>query len=158
MKGTPERTLVLVKPDGVQRHLVGRIITRFEEKGLRIVGLKVMQVGRQLAETHYGAHKSRPFFPGLIRFVTSAPTVAMVLEGLKAIEIVRKMMGATFGSKAEPGTLRGDFAVSNSFNLVHGSDSAESARREIELFFRPEEILTYTFGDEDWIYDPEGES
>jgi nucleoside-diphosphate kinase len=93
-----------------------------------------------------------------MKFVTSGPTVAMVLEGLKAIEICRKMMGATFGSKAEPGTIRGDFGISNSFNLVHGSDSPEAARREIELFFKPEEIETYTFGDEDWIYDPEGES
>jgi len=158
MKGHPERTLVLVKPDGVQRHLVGRVLARFEEKGLRIAGLKMTWVTRALAETHYGAHKAKPFFPSLLKFVTSGPTVAIVLEGIKAIEIARKMMGATFGSKAEPGTIRGDFGISNSFNLVHGSDSPEAARREIELFFEPEEIHSYTFGDEDWIYDPEGES
>lgn len=158
MKGTPERTLILVKPDGVQRHLVGRILGRFEEKGLRIAALKLVRVSRELAEIHYGAHKARPFYPSLMKFVTSGPTVAMVLEGLKAIEICRKMMGATFGSKAEPGTIRGDFGISNSFNLVHGSDSPEAARREIELFFKPDEIHSYTFGDEDWIYDPEGES
>jgi nucleoside-diphosphate kinase len=158
MKGPSERTLILVKPDGVQRHLVGRILTRFEEKGLRVAGLKILRVSREMAEVHYGAHKAKPFYPSLMKFVTSGPTVAMVLEGVKAIEICRKMMGATFGSKAEPGTIRGDFGISNSFNLVHGSDSPEAARREIELFFKSEELLSYTFGDEDWIYDPEGES
>src|SRR5262245_31066164 len=157
MKGPMQQTLALVKPDGVQRHLIGRIISRLEEKGLRIVALKMTRVSRQLAETHYSAHKSKPFFPGLIEFVTSAPSVAMILEGLNSIEIVRKMMGATFGSKAEPGTIRGDFGISNSFNLVHGSDSPKAARREIELFFRPEEIQSYSFGDESWIYDPRGE-
>lgn len=148
-----ERTLIIVKPDGVQRHLVGRIIARFERKGLKIVGLKMMRISRELAEKHYAVHKGKKFYDSLIRFITSSPVVVMALEGLGVIEIARKMIGATFGSQAEAGTVRGDFGVSNSFNLIHGSDGPETAEFELGLFFRPEELLEYEFGDKAWIYD-----
>ena len=130
-----ERTLILLKPDAVQRRLCGQIISRFEAKGLRLVGMKLMQISDELAATHYGAHKERPFYPSLVKFITSAPVVAMVLEGPHAVDVTRALMGATFGFKADPGTIRGDFSISNQFNLVHGSDSAENAAREVELFF-----------------------
>ena len=125
-----ERTLIILKPDAVQRGICGEILSRFERKGLQIVGLKFMQIPKSLAETHYEPHKGKPFYPGLVKFMTSSPVVVMVLQGKDAIAISRKMMGATFGSKAEPGTIRGDFGVSNSFNLIHGSDSPESATRK----------------------------
>jgi nucleoside-diphosphate kinase len=130
-----ERTLILLKPDAVQRRLIGEILARFERKGLRLAGLKLMHMDQALAAKHYEAHKERPFYPGLVKFMTSAPLVAMVLEGTQAVEVCRKMMGATFGFKAEPGTIRGDFGISNQFNLVHGSDSPAAAEREIGLFF-----------------------
>lgn len=148
-----ERTLIILKPDAVQRGLVGQIITRFENKGLQIVGMKLMQISRQLAETHYEPHRGKPFYPGLVNFMTSSPVVVMALEGKDAIAIARKMMGATFGSKAEPGTIRGDFGVSNSFNLIHGSDSPESAQRELGLFFRGEELLEWQPAGRSWVYD-----
>lgn len=145
-----DRTLILLKPDCVQRRLCGRVLGRFEDKGLRVVGLKLMQISQELAARHYEAHKERKFYPGLVKFMTSAPVVALVLEGPKAVEVCRKMMGATFGMNAEPGTIRGDFGVSNQFNLVHGSDSAEAAAREIELFFpRGEGLLEYRTADAD---------
>ena len=149
-----ERTLILLKPDAVQRGLSGKILARFEEKGLKIVGLKLMQMSQELAAEHYSAHKEKPFYKGLVSFMTSSPIVALALEGIGAIEICRKMMGATFGSKAEPGTIRGDFGVSNSFNLVHGSDSKEAAEKELGLFFKPEELLEYNLAAFTWIYDP----
>lgn len=152
-----QTTLLIVKPDGVQRGLVGRILTRFEEKGLQIVGLKMMTISKDLAHTHYDAHKARPFFAGLVRFMTSSPVVVLAVRGLNAIEICRKMMGATFGSKADAGTIRGDFGVSNSFNLIHGSDSPEAAAREIGLFFAKGEVQEYTLGNLGWIYDIEDE-
>src|SRR5205809_539951 len=139
-----ERTLIILKPDAVQRGLCGEIITRFEKKGLQVVGMKMMKIPTQLAETHYEPHKGKPFYPGLVRFMTSSPVVVLALAGKDAIAISRKMMGATFGSKAEPGTIRGDFGVSNSFNLIHGSDSPESAARELNLFFKPEELIDWT--------------
>lgn len=145
-----ERTLILLKPDAVQRRLVGELTTRFERKGLKLVGLRLMQIPRALAERHYESHKGKGFYEGLVSFMTSAPVVAMVWEGFHAVEVCRKLMGATFGFKAEPGTLRGDFGISNQFNLVHGSDSPESAQREVELFFPPGELLTYRLADEDW--------
>ena len=148
-----ERTLIILKPDAVQRGLAGEILTRFEKKGLQIVGMKFMQIPRQLAETHYEPHKGKPFYPGLVSFMTSSPVVVLALAGKDAIAISRKMMGATFGSKAEPGTIRGDFGVSNSFNLIHGSDSPESAQRELGLFFKPEELIDWQPAGRAWVYD-----
>jgi nucleoside-diphosphate kinase len=148
-----ERTLIILKPDSVQRGLCGQIIDRFEKKGLQIVGLKFMKIAQSLAETHYGPHKGKPFYEGLVKFMTSSPVVVLALEGKDAIAIARKLMGATFGSKAEPGTIRGDFGVSNSFNLVHGSDSAESAHRELGLFFKAEELLEWKPAIQTWVYD-----
>ncbi len=130
-----ERTLVLVKPDGVQRLLAGRIIVRFEERGLKIVGLKLVHVDRELAERHYAVHKGKPFFEGLVAFITSGPLVAMALEGPDAISMVRTMNGATRPNEAAPGTIRGDLAVEMGQNLVHASDGPESAKREMEIFF-----------------------
>jgi nucleoside-diphosphate kinase len=130
-----ERTLVLIKPDGVQRLLAGRIIARFEERGLKIVGLKLVMVDRALAERHYDIHRARPFFGGLVDFITSSPLVAMALEGPNAIAVVRSMVGATRPNEAAPGTIRGDFALEVQNNIVHGSDSPESAEREVKLFF-----------------------
>ncbi len=146
-----ERTLVLLKPDAVQRRLVGRIISRIEEKGLKIVGLKMVRVSRELAEKHYAEHREKPFYPELVSFITSAPVVAMVVEGPKAVEVVRKMMGKTNPLEAEPGTIRGDFGLSVTMNLIHGSDSPASAAREIALFFREDEILSYTTADSAWL-------
>lgn len=148
-----ERTLIILKPDAVQRGLVGQIIARFENKGLQIVGSKLMRIPQQTAETHYEPHKGKPFYSGLVKFMTSSPVVVLALAGKDAIAIARKMMGATFGSKAEPGTIRGDFGVSNSFNLIHGSDSPEAAQRELGLFFKPEELLDWTPASQAWIYD-----
>lgn len=146
-----ERTLVLLKPDAVQRRLVGRIISRIEEKGLKIVGLKMIRVSRELAEKHYAEHREKPFYPELVSFITSAPVVAMVVEGPKAVEVVRKMMGKTNPLEAEPGTIRGDFGLSVTMNLIHGSDSPSSAAREIALFFRDDELLSYNTADSAWL-------
>jgi len=148
-----ERTLVIVKPDAVQRSLVGRTIARMEAKGLKIVGLKMAAIDRPLAERHYAPHKGKDFYEPLIRFMTSGPVVFMVLEGKGAVAVVRKMMGATFGPAADPGTLRGDFGVSNRFNLVHGSDSPAAADHEIALFFRPEELIDWQPALMPWTYD-----
>lgn len=145
-----ETTLVLLKPDSVQRRLVGRIVQRFEDKGLKISGMKLMQISNELAAKHYAEHKERPFYQGLVDFMTSRPVVAMAITGPKAVSVVRKLMGATFGFNAEPGTIRGDYGVSNQFNLVHGSDSPESAEREVALFFNADELLTYPLADDDW--------
>lgn len=151
-----ETTLIILKPDAVQRGLMGRIIGRFEDKGLQIVGCKLMQISQELAARHYEAHKERPFYPGLVKFMTSSPVLVMAVRGVGAIAICRKMMGATFGSKAEPGTIRGDFGVSNSFNLIHGSDSPEAAEREIGLFFADGGVLTIHRAIEGWVYDLSG--
>lgn len=148
-----ETTLVLVKPDGVQRRLVGRILARFEEKGLQIVGLRFSRLPRELLERHYGAHRGKPFYEGLVTYMASSPVAAVALRGKNAVAVVRKMMGATFGSRAEPGTVRGDFAISDGFNLVHGSDSAEAAARELELFFGKGEVVDWRPGDTEWVYD-----
>jgi nucleoside-diphosphate kinase len=146
-----ERTLLLVKPDGVQRGLVGRVLARFENKGLKLVGLKVLKITPELAAKHYAPHKGKPFYEGLVRYMTSAPVVAAVIEGPRAIETTRRLMGATFGWKAEPGTIRGDFSNSTGFNLVHGSDAPESATHEIGLFFRPEELCAYERSLDPWL-------
>src|SRR3954465_14074266 len=148
-----ESTLLILKPDAVQRGLVGEIVTRFEKKGIQIVGAKMMKIPPQLAEQHYAPHKGKPFYEGLVKFMTSSPVIVLALAGKDVINIARKMMGATFGSKAEPGTIRGDFGVSNSFNLIHGSDSAESAQRELGLFFKPDELIEWTPTVQSWVYD-----
>jgi nucleoside-diphosphate kinase len=148
-----ERTLIILKPDAVQRGLCGEIITRFERKGLQVVGMKMMRIPQQLAETHYEPHRGKPFYPGLVKFMTSSPVVVLALAGKDAIAISRKMMGATFGSKAEPGTIRGDYGVSNSFNLIHGSDSPESAQRELGLFFKQGELVEWSPAGQGWVYD-----
>ncbi len=151
-----ERTLVLVKPDGVQRLLVGRILARYEERGLRIAALKLMQVDRDLAERHYAVHRDKPFFAGLVRFITSGPVVALALEGPDAVAIVRAMNGATRPAQADPGTIRGDLAVETAQNLVHASDSPETAETELALWFRPEELVDYAREIDRWVLAPEG--
>jgi nucleoside-diphosphate kinase len=148
-----ERTLIILKPDAVQRGLIGQIVNRFEQKGLQIVAMKFTQLPPQLVETHYEPHRGKPFYAGLVKFMTSSAVVVMALEGKDVIAIARKMMGATFGSKAEPGTIRGDFGVSNAFNLIHGSDSPESAQRELGLFFKPEEVTDWKPNSHAWVYD-----
>src|SRR5271157_488216 len=146
-----QRTLILLKPDCVQRRLVGTIVGRFERKGLRLAGLKLVQASRDLAEKHYAVHKGKPFYDSLLSFLTSGPTVAMVWEGREAVAVARTLMGATDGTKAPPATIRGDFALSVQNNLVHGSDSAENAAVEIALWFKPEELVGYVPVDVAWI-------
>lgn len=148
-----QTTLLIIKPDGVQRGLIGKIVSRFEDKGFMIVGMKMMTISKELAHTHYDAHKARPFFNGLVRFMTSSPVVVLAVRGLNAIDVCRKMMGATFGFKAEPGTIRGDYGVSTSYNLIHGSDSPEAAQRELGLFFKAGEVQDLNLGNLGWIYD-----
>jgi nucleoside-diphosphate kinase len=148
-----ERTLIILKPDAVQRGLCGEILARFERKGLQVAGMKFMRLPQQLVETHYEPHRGKPFYPRLVKFMTSSPVIVLALEGKDAIAIARKMMGATFGSKAEPGTIRGDLGVSNSFNLIHGSDSPESAQRELGLFFKPDELVDWQPASRAWVYD-----
>ncbi len=138
-----ERTFLAIKPDGVQRGLVGEIIRRLEAKGFTLVGLKLMQVTKELAEKHYDVHRERPFFPGLVEFITSGPLVAMVWEGDGVVAAARKMIGATNPLTAEPGTIRGDFGISIGRNLIHGSDAIETAQREIALWFTAEELVPW---------------
>lgn len=147
-----ERTLIILKPDAVQRRLIGRIVQRFEEKGLALAGMKLMRISRDLAERHYAPHKGKPFYPGLIDYITSGSVVVMVLQGERCIEIARTLMGKTFGYEAAPGTIRGDFGASRSFNLVHGSDAPESAKAEIALYFQPGELLDSVPADWTWVY------
>jgi nucleoside-diphosphate kinase len=151
-----ERTLVLVKPDGVQRQLAGKIIARFEERGLKIVGLRLVQVDRSLAERHYAVHAGKPFFEGLVAFITSSPLVAIALEGPNAIGMVRTMVGATKPTEAAPGTIRGDLAVEMGQNLIHASDGPETAVAELALWFKPEELLTYEREIDRWVIGPKG--
>jgi len=146
-----ERTLLLIKPDGVQRGLIGRILARFEDKGIRLSALKLLVITPDLAARHYAPHAGKPFYAGLVRYMTSAPVVAAVLSGPRVIETTRKLLGKTFGWEAEPGTIRGDFSNSTAYNLVHGSDSAESAEREVGLFFEPEEVLDYERSLDGWL-------
>jgi nucleoside-diphosphate kinase len=146
-----QRTLILLKPDAVQRRLVGQITARFEQKGLRLVAMKLVRAGRDLAEKHYAVHKGKPFYESLLGFLTSGPTVAMVLEGREAVAACRNLMGVTDGVKAGPGTVRGDFALSVQNNLVHGSDSPENATAEIALWFRPEELVDFAPTDATWV-------
>ena len=146
-----ERTLIIIKPDGLQRRLAGEIVGRFERKGFRIAAVKLMWISSKLAQKHYEVHRGRDFFDRAVKYISSAPVVVMVIEGEKAIESCRMMMGATFGYDALPGTIRGDFSSSQQHNLVHGSDSAESAQREISLYFTPDEILDYEMTDSTWL-------
>ena len=146
-----EQTLVLIKPDGVQRGLIGEVIGRLERRGLKLVALKLMQVDDALAHRHYGEHVDRPFFGGLVSFITSGPVVAMAWEANNAVEIVRNTMGTTNPASAAPGTIRGDLGVDIGRNLIHGSDSPDSAQRELSLFFRPEELLPYSRSNDGWI-------
>jgi nucleoside-diphosphate kinase len=151
-----ERTLVLLKPDAVQRGLVGPILARFEAKGLKLVGLKLRHFPQALIQKHYEAHKARPFYGALVEFMTSGPAVAVVLEGKNAIEVTRRLMGKTNAAEAEPGTIRGDYALSRSNNLVHGSDSPEAAAAELALFFPDaSEVTEWNSPEFPWIYSPE---
>jgi nucleoside-diphosphate kinase len=143
----------MVKPDGVQRSLAGEIISRFEKKGFKIIGLKMLQISRETAEKHYGEHVGKPFFAGLVDFITSGPVVAMVLEGSGVISAAREMMGATNPLKAAPGTIRGSYGIDTGRNIIHGSDSPESAAREISLFFKEDELFSYDRDVDRWIYE-----
>jgi nucleoside-diphosphate kinase len=146
-----EKTYLMVKPDGVQRNLIGEIVQRFEKKGFQLLGAKLMQITPQLAEEHYGEHKERPFFGELVSFITSGPVFAMVWQGENVIKTAREMMGKTNPSDAAPGTIRGDYATTMSKNIIHGSDGTESAEREINLFFTSEELVSYTRDIDRWI-------
>jgi nucleoside-diphosphate kinase len=146
-----QRTLVLLKPDCVQRRLIGALIQRFEQKGLRLVGLKFVLASRDLAEKHYAVHKGKPFYDSLLNFLTGGPTVAIVWEGREAVAVVRGLMGPTDGTKAAPATIRGDYALSVQNNLIHGSDSTQNAAAEIDLWFSPAELVSYYPTDAAWI-------
>lgn len=148
-----ERTYLMVKPDGVQRNLVGEIIARFEKKGFKLVGLKMLRISRELAEKHYGEHVGKPFFVPLVEYIISSPVVAMVIEGKDAVSAAREMMGATNPLKAAPGTIRGSYGIDIGRNVIHGSDSPASAQREIALFFKEEELTEYSRDIEKWIYE-----
>lgn len=147
-----EKTFIMVKPDGVQRDLVGEVVQRFEQKGFTLVGAKLMQVSEELAQEHYGEHKERPFFGELVDFITSGPVFAMVWEGEGVILTARNMIGATNPAEANPGSIRGDFGVTVGKNIIHGSDSGDSAKREINLFFDENELVSYTKESSKWIY------
>jgi nucleoside-diphosphate kinase len=146
-----ERTFVMIKPDGVMRQLVGELVGRLERKGFKLVATKMLQLDSELAEKHYAEHVGKPFFPGLVEFITSGPVVAMVWEGPQVVKAVRDMMGATNPTEALPGTIRGSLAVTISRNVIHGSDSVESANREIALYFKPEEVLAYARPVDSWL-------
>lgn len=148
-----ERTYVMIKPDGVQRCLMGEIISRFERKGLKIVGMKMLKISRQTAENHYGEHAGKPFFGALVDYITSGPVLAMVIEGKDAVTTCREMMGATNPLKAAPGTIRATYGMDMGRNIIHGSDSVESAEREIGIFFQPGELVSYDRDTDKWIYE-----
>ena len=147
-----ERTLIIIKPDGIQRQVAGQIISRLERKGFKLVGAKFLHITVELAQELYSVHRSKSFHDGLVRFVSSSPSLVMVWQAEGIIEIFRKMMGATFGCDAQTGTIRGDFSCARRFNLIHGSDSPESARREIAIFFKPNELVDYELTNAHWIY------
>ena len=146
-----ERTLIILKPDALHRNLVGRILARFEDKGLRVAALKMQWSSRAQVERHYEVHRGKPFYGGLVEFMTAGPVILAVLEGPQAIAVVRNLLGATDGRKAAPGTIRGDFGLDQQYNLVHASDGPETAETEIELFFKPDEIVTYERATDRWI-------
>ncbi|MFO7996210.1 MAG: nucleoside-diphosphate kinase [Dehalococcoidia bacterium] len=147
-----EKSLVLIKPDAVQRGLAGEVISRLEKKGLKIVAMKMLHMDQALAQRHYAVHKGKAFFDDLVNFITSGPVIAIILQGENAVEIIRQMMGATDPARASGGTIRGDFGIDIGHNLVHGSDSLQNASQEIDLFFSPEEILDYDRDLDAWIY------
>ena len=149
-----ERTLVLIKPDAVQRGLAGDVISRLEDRGLKIVGMKMLQMDLEMAGRHYGEHRERPFFQGLVDFITSTPVIAMVLEAPNAVKLTRNTMGETAPLNSPPGSIRGDLAVDIGRNLIHGSDSVETAQREIGLFFGPDEIVDYERSVDRWVIEP----
>ena len=151
MDAQTQRTLVLIKPDGLQRGLVGTIVSRLETRGLKIVAMKMLKMNQKMAEQHYNIHLERPFFQGLVSFITSSPIIAIVLEGPDAVELIRNTIGVTNPIQASSGTIRGDFALTIGRNLVHGSDSMETAASEIKLFFQPDEILDYPRDVDPWI-------
>ena len=148
-----ERTYLMVKPDGVQRGLCGEIVSRFERKGLKLVGMKLMVIPKETAENHYGEHKGKKFYDSLISYITSGPVLAMVWEGENAVAICRNMMGKTNPAESAPGTSRGDFGMVTGLNIIHGSDSVESAEREIKIFFKPEELVSYDRTADRWTYE-----
>ena len=148
-----ERTYLMVKPDGVQRGLVGEIISRFEKKGLKLVAAKLMVIPKETAEKHYAEHKDKKFFPSLISYITSGPVFAMVWEGENAVQVCRNIMGKTNPQESAPGTIRGDYCMVTGVNIIHGSDSPESAAREIGIFFRPEDLVDYKRDSDKWIYE-----
>ena len=148
-----QKSFVMMKPDAVQRRLMGKILSRFEEKGLQIVAVKLMQIDEELAKTHYGEHADKPFFPSLVEYITSSPSLAMVIEGEEAITTIRKLVGATNPLEADLGTIRGDFAMDTGRNIIHASDSPASAEREISLFFNEDEICDYQIIDNTLIYE-----
>ncbi len=148
-----ERTYLMIKPDGVQRNLIGEIITRFEKKGFKLVGLKMMQISEETARRHYAEHVEKPFFPGLLSYITSGPVVAMVWEGKDVVSTARAIMGATNPLKADVCTIRGMYGIDLGRNVIHGSDSIESAEREIGIFFKPEELISYDRSVDGWIYE-----
>jgi len=146
-----EKTFIMIKPDGIQRALIGQIIERFEDKGLKLVGLKLMQIARPLAENHYEMHNGKPFYTDLLEFITSGPVVAMVWEADNAVYIGRKIVGQTTPNEAAPGTIRGDFCINTQFNLIHASDTVDNAQREINLFFKPDELVKYDRSIMHWL-------
>lgn len=148
-----ERTFVMIKPDGVQRGFVGDILSRFEHKGFKVVALRMLRITHAMAEKHYGEHKAKPFYKGLTEFITAGPVVAMVLEGDSAVSVVRKMVGSTNPQEAMPGTIRHDYGMHTGRNLIHASDSKQSAEREIPLFFGIDQIVEYKLHGEDWVYE-----
>ncbi|RJX23695.1 MAG: nucleoside-diphosphate kinase [Dethiobacter sp.] len=147
-----EKTFVMLKPDAIQRNLAGEIIGRLEKRGLKLVAMKMLRIGKEMAEQHYGEHQGKPFFDDLVSFITSGPVIAMIWEGKQAVQVTRKMMGSTDPQEALPGTIRGDYGLFTGNNIIHGSDSTESAGREISLFFSEEEIITYHKDMDSWIY------
>ena len=148
-----EQTLIIVKPEGVQRGIIGNVLARFEQRGLKFAALKLLHITPELAEEHYGVHKGKGFYPGLVKHITSGPVVVGVVEGPKAISVVRTTMGATNAAEAIPGTIRGDYAIEIGFNIIHGSDSPENAAKEINLFFKPEELVSYSVVTEPWVHE-----
>ena len=146
-----ERSLVLIKPDAIQRGLAGTIVARLERRGLKIVAIKMLQMDKSLAQRHYAVHKNKPFFNDLVKFITSCPIIAAIFEGKNAAEVIRQTMGETNSAKALPGTIRGDLGIDLQYNLIHGSDSVENAAKEISIFFSPEEILNYSRDIDRWV-------
>lgn len=148
-----ERTLIIIKPDGVQRGLIGEVLARFERRGLKLVGMKLMTIPRELAERHYSVHQGKPFYAGLVDYITSGPVVVGVLEGPRAISVTRATVGATNPAEAAPGTIRGDFGLEIGFNMIHASDAPDTAVHEVALFFQETELASYTRDIDRWIHE-----